>query len=275
MRPSSFSRGGGGFLNGVDATITGLDFVVNPIAYEIKQGARKGEDFQPVNLVASFRVDGASEDVSKRLLVGGIADFGGVSEDGSTLDIGGGRFSTKSEAGLFVDSLFSPTGGGEGFPEDRISEDATSLNLQPVLGTRVRLVTLDALDAKGNVKKHEGTNKEGKKQIYTDKNVVVETVYEVPKAGKAPSKAVAKTSAATKGKPAKAVDVAEEAGEALRAVLAAKGGVIAKPKLRMALLTALTGKSDNRDAIIAFLGKDENLDGVEGVEYDNDAISAV
>jgi hypothetical protein len=271
MRPSSFQRGGGGQLNDVDVTFQGYQFTIHDTGFEIKNGDRKGETFTPLNLVVDLLVDGATDPVSRRLLVGEATDYSGVSADGLTLELGDGKFSAKSEAGQFLDSLVEA-----GFDANEFDEDATTLNIEPVVGRRFRVVQVDVTDNKGVVKTHVGKNKEGKPVTYKDKSTRVSVVYPgvaVSAGKKAAGKAVAKTSAATKGKPAKAVDVSEEAAAALTEVVAAKGGVIPKAKLRMALLTALTGKTANRDAIIAYLGKDENLDGIEGVSYDSENIA--
>ena len=82
-RPSSFKKGGG-FLNEVDALITGMTFESGD-TYPIKKGPRKGEEFTPLSLTVSARVDGAEEDVSKRLLISDASRFGDVSADGTTL----------------------------------------------------------------------------------------------------------------------------------------------------------------------------------------------
>src|SRR3990167_4916255 len=115
-RPSSFKKGGG-FLSGVDATITGYEYFTGETV-QIKRGDRKGEDFTPLHLVPTFRVDGADEDVSQRLLIGDASNFGEVSEDGKTLFTPERQsFGRNSEAGIFVESLINPVEGGDGFPD--------------------------------------------------------------------------------------------------------------------------------------------------------------
>jgi hypothetical protein len=268
MRPSSFSRGGnGGVLNNADVTFTGYQFVQHTESYEIKKGDRKGESFTPLNLVVSLRVDGADADVTRRLLVGDAGSYEGISEDGLTLSLGEGKFSAKSEAGQFLDSLVEA-----GFDANEFDEDPSTLNIEPVVGRRFQTVQVDIVDDKGVAKTHVGKDKDGKPTTFRDKALRVAKVYDGV-ATKAAGKAVVKSGVKKAGKAAKPVDVSEEAAAALTEVVAAKGGVIPKAKLRMALLTALTGKTANRDAIIAYLGKDENLDTIEGVEYDADSIS--
>lgn len=269
MRPSSFRSGTGGFLSGVDSTLEGYQFVVGAPA-EIKKGDRKGEIFTPLSLVPSFLVDGAADPVSQRLLIGDAANYGEVSADGLTLTIGEGRINVSSEAAIFVNSLVEA-----GFPAENFDEDDTTWNIEPAIGTRLR--TEQVINVEKTKRQGMQVGKNGRS--YDRKDLTVSKVYAVPRPqppgkNKPVAGATGKTGAsAAKGKAAKAVDVAEEASEALRAVVAAKGGVIAKPKLRMALLTALTGKSANRDAIIAWAQKDENLDTVEGLEYDEESIS--
>ncbi len=264
MRPSSFQRGNGGVLNNADVTMQGYQFVAHTESYEIKNGNRKGESFTPLNLVVSLRVDGADADVTRRLLVGDAGSYAGISENGLTLNLGEGKFSAKSEAGQFLDSLVEA-----GFDANEFDEDATTLNIEPVVGRRFQTVQVDVVDEKGVAKTHVGKGQDGKPTTFRDKALRVVKVYD----GKAAPKKAAKPAAGKAGKAAKAVDVSGEAAEALKAVVEARGGIIPRAKLRMALLTALTGKSANRDAIIAYLGKEENLDGIEGVEYDADSIS--
>ena len=264
MRPSSFKRGGGGFLNNVDSTFVGYQFVVSEESYPIKKGERKGELFTPLSLVPSFLVDGASEPVTQRLLVGGADQFGAVSDDGLTLEVGDGRLGDEVVA--FIDSLVAA-----GFPNENFSDDPTTFNLEPVIGTRLR--TVQEVNAEKTQRQGKQVNKTTGKS-YDRKDLKVSKVYDVPAiapvaAKKVAGKGVAKTAAKAKSGGS---DIAVEAEAALRAVGAAKGGVIQKAKLRMALLTALTGKTPNRDAIIAYLGVDANLDSIAGVSHDADSI---
>ena len=259
MRPSSFVRGGGGQLNKVDVTLVGYSFVANTTGYEIKNGDKKGGMFTPLNLVISLLVDGAEEAVTRRLLVGEATDYAGVSADGLTLELGDGKFSAKSEAGQFIDSLVEA-----GFDANEFDEDPTTINLAPVVGRRFEVIQVDVLNKDGVKKTHVGKNAQVVDTVYTDKSTRASKVYPGVATKVAGSKSV---------KGSKVADVAVEAGKALLAVLASKDGVVLRAKLRMVVLTALTGKTENRDAIIAHLAKDENLTAIAGVSFDDEAIS--
>ena len=262
--PSSYKKSGGPF-NG-DVTITGYSFLVGN-SVEIKKGVRKGELFTPLSFVPTFRVDGADEDVSKRLLISDADVYGDVSEDGLTLSDPGEK-GLRGEAALFISSLCA-----NGFDESEFDEALDTINLEPIVGRRVRLEQVVNERKTADNGKEIWTGKDGKKHETDRKDLLVAEVYP----GEA-VKAVGQTSkvkAATKGKvgrPAKTPSVAEEAGKALVAVLSSKGGSIPNAKLRMALLTALTGKTENRDTIITYLQNVDNVNAVEGVETDGTTI---
>src|ERR1035437_5599071 len=142
-RPSSFKKGGG-FLNEVDALITGLTFESGD-TFQVKKGSRKGEDFTPLSLPVSARVDGAEGDGPKRLLMSDATRFGEVSADGTTLATPDGQtISAFSEAGIFINSLVNPVEGGDGFPESRLGEnDDPEITYRPVGGRGVRFIQQD------------------------------------------------------------------------------------------------------------------------------------
>lgn len=271
MRPTQFKRGGGGFLNGVEALITGYSFVVGETS-KIKKGDRKGQDFTPITLVPTFRLDGADEDVSQRLLVGGADNFEGVDEDGLNLNIGEGRIGASTEAAIFIESLCNPTGGGEGFPADRFDEDETIWNLEPMIGTRVRLV---------QITNAEKTKRQGPQvnattgKSYDRKDLKVESVLELPGVA---GKAKAAPKAAVKGaKAPKAADVTELAHDTVRAIMEANtdkdDNVLPLPfaKLKMKVFGTFGSahpQKDQRDAVLKYLGDSTNLVGIDGITYD-------
>ena len=265
-RPSSFKKGGG-FLNEVDALITGMTFESGD-TYPIKKGPRKGEEFTPLSLTVSARVDGAEEDVSKRLLISDATRFGEVSADGTTLATPDGQtISAFSEAGIFVNSLVNPIEGGDGFPESRLGEnDDPEITYQPVVGTRVRFIQQERMGKRAGTQ----TAKDGR--VWPLKDLVVAKVYDLPQAaGKSNGKAakpVGKTVA--KGK---TVDTDEVAVEALIRYAQASGGTIAKSKIRMKVLTdkAFSNDPEGRNTVATLLtGKnsDAYLGGLEGVMFD-------
>jgi hypothetical protein len=259
MRPTAFKRGGGGFLNGVDAVFTGYSFLTGETV-KIKNGARKGEDFTPLSLVPTFRVDGADADVSQRLLIGDADNYGPVSEDGLTLEMGDGAIGASSEAGIFIDSLVEG-----GFPVENFDEDETTLNLEPVIGTRLRLVqevNADKTKRQGK-QKNEKTGKE-----YDRRDLKVATVHEV---GAGPAKAAKGGKPAKGAKAPKAADVSELAAATLTDILAANDGSIATAKLKMKVFAAFGAKHpqrDQRDAVIAYLTDTDNFAALDGISYD-------
>src|ERR1035437_2339409 len=266
-RPSSFKKGGG-FLNEVDALITGMTFESGD-TYPIKKGPRKGEEFTPLSLTVSARVDGADEDVSKRLLISDATRFGEVSADGTTLATPDGQtISAFSEAGIFINSLVNPVEGGDGFPEARLAEDDTEITFAPIIGTRVRFVQQVRTGTRAKMDK----GKDGKE--WPARDLVVARVYDLPQAaGKSNGKA-AKPAGKTAAK-SKTVDTDAVAVEALLRYAQAAGGTIAKSKIRMKVLTdkAFSNDPEGRNTVATLLtGKnsDAYLGGLEGVMFDAD-----
>jgi len=273
MRSSNVKRGGG-FLNNVDATISAFDFEVGDTV-AIKKGERKGEDFTPLYLVPSFVQDSGGDAVSQRLLVGDAAQFGPVSDDGKTLDLGGSKISAYCDAWKFIESLITPLDGGDGFPDERFDEDETTWNLVPAEGTRVHLVQ----EVNPEKTKRQGKQKGKDGKEYDRKDLKVKSVLSVPEvvAKKIGVKPIAK------GKPGKAakaevVTVAEVAESTLRDILAAqKDNTIPKARLKMKVFAAFTAAHPNkgmRDEVIKYLQDDDNL-GFDGIEVSDDAITAV
>ena len=266
-RPSSFKKGGG-FLNEVDALITGLVFESGD-TYPIKKGPRKGEEFTPLSLTVSARVDGADEDVSKRLLISDATRFGDVSADGTTLATPDGQtISAFSEAGIFINSLVNPIEGGDGFPESRLGEDDDpEITYQPVVGTRVRFIQQERTGKRAGTQ----TAKDGR--VWPLKDLVVAKVYDLPQAaGKSNGKAAKPVGKTTKGK-IETVDTDELAVEALLRYVQQAGGSIAKSKIRMKVLTdkAFSNDPEGRNTVATLLtGKnsDAYLGGLEGVMFD-------
>src|ERR1035437_4188115 len=264
-RPSSFKKGGG-FLNEVDALITGLVFESGD-TYPIKKGPRKGEEFTPLSLTVMARVDGADEDVSKRLLISDASRFGDVSADGTTLATPDGQtISAFSEAGIFINSLVNPIEGGDGFPESRLGEDDDpEITYQPVVGTRVRFIQQERTGKRAGTQ----TAKDGR--VWPLKDLVVAKVYDLPQAaGKSNGKAAKPVAKAAKGK---AVDTDEVAVAALLRYAQAACGKIEKRHIRMKVLTdkAFSNDPEGRNTVATLLtGKnsDAYLSGLEGVMFD-------
>jgi hypothetical protein len=283
-RPSGYKKSGG-FLNGVDGTITAYRFTDDqpskdgPVAF--KAGKVKGTDgklkerFHTLYMELSARADGAKEDVTTHLFGGGYDDFT-VSEDGLTLtaieDGAPVTLGGNTDVARFVTSLVEA-----GFPETNFDEDETQINFEPMVGARVRFVQR---------RDEEATKKFGKRvdkrtgKSYDRQYLVVDQVYDlaqaetktngaaktIKKAAAAPAKAV---TPAKGTKPAKAAaeDVSELATQTLLDILGENDNSIQKIKLSTRILQRLM-KHPQRDDVRKWLFNDENLAGIEGVSYD-------
>lgn len=239
-RPSSFRKGGGGYLNGVEATLVGYAFLVGePV--EIKKGNRKGEMFTPLSLVPEFKEDGAEDAKSQRLLIGDATNFGEVSEDGLTLATPEGQqFPASSEAGVFLSSLCdSPM-----FPEDRFEDTNERINLEPMIGTRLKLVQ----ETNEEKTKRQGPQKGKDGKLYDRKDLKVAEVYSVAAGGKAPSKGKGKAAAQPD------VDIDSAADEVVAAIVEKAGGSLKKAQLS-AKLQVSKGKYPGYAGVWADLSK--------------------
>lgn len=270
METPGWLGGGGGYLNGVDATLVGYTFLVGETT-QIKKGERKGEDFTPLSLVPQFAVDGDDESKdepkTQRLLIGDAETIGSVEDDDQVLNLNEGqKIGKNTEAGIFLGSLCSG-----GFPAARFGEDPSVVDLRPAIGVRVRLVQEVNVEKTKRQGKQKGTN--GKE--YDRRDLKVQTVHEVPSEGKS-GKAAKPASSNKNGSAGKNkkkdeddVDIPELAGKTLRAILCAVKGddkEIAKSKLSMAVLKKLTN-DDNREAVREWLFEDDNLAEVKGISY--------
>jgi len=215
-RPSSYKKGGGGFLNNKDVTLVGVQIEVEHDV-RIKNGKRAGETWSPIKMALEFREDGASETVSTHLLIGDADrhDYGDISEDGLSLEDPKELGLRDSEAGGFVSSLCACAE----FPEDRFDDDPTSINLSPMIGTRMRVEQL--VDEKATKLQGKQKGKDGKD--YDRRRLVVAQVYSV----------VAVTGAAkgkSKGKQA-VIDVQAAADEVIALLVEKAGGSLKKAQL--------------------------------------------
>jgi hypothetical protein len=267
-RPSQF-RKGGGFLNNVDGVITGYEFSDETPA---KDGGREpfkpGKDpktgkarFHSLYCYLSARADGADEDVSTALFVGGADDWD-VSDDGHELipTKDGQQLGASSSFAKFLGSLCE-----SGFPETRLPEE--TFDFSPIIGTRVRFI--QRVDEDGTKRLGKRKGKDGKEYNRTD--LVVDQVYDLPEGDDAPVAAPAKggksTSVSGKGKAPKGEDLNALAQETLAAILAdAPGNTINKKNLATKVIMKLT-KHPKREDVRGIITSDEFLNNAEGVDY--------
>ena len=254
-----FKRGGG-YLNEVDVTIVGYQWTVGDEA-TIKKGSRKGETFTPLSLEPEFLVDGEDEPKTQRLLLGDANGYGEVTDDGAVLQTPDGQgIGERSEVGIFLQSLISG-----GFDGDLFGDDETAIDLRPMIGARVRLVQEVNVEKTKRQGKQQG--KDGKE--YDRRDLKVATFHGMAEAAPK-AKAGAKPAAgkdAPKGKKEPVVDIAELATATLLEILSEqKDNSIAKSKLSMAILKKLN-KDANREAVREWLFDDDNLEGIDGVDY--------
>ena len=279
-RPSSFK--GAGFLNNVDGTITGYVFTTSWNGKEedeetVRATKRKSDtdDFTPLYAVVSVRVDGGNEDVERTFFAGNADDFE-IVEEGHTLEpvTEGANISGNSDFGKLITSMCE-----NGFDEEELPED--KLNWESIINQRCRFVQVDVIGRDGKVKTRKN-KKDGK--TYNIQSPQVTRVYgSVPVVKRGAVKATATTPSATTKKSTngsgKALtskqtaepavnDIDKEAQTAVLAVVEANGGKLVKSRLRMKLLSALTGKTDNRDEIIKRAYDDQFLNQIPGLAYD-------
>jgi hypothetical protein len=276
-RPSSFKKGGG-FLDGVDLVIKDYQFTDEFNGEAFKPGKIKGADGKPMekphtlNVLLTVRVDGADEDTTTTLKAANNFDDWTVSEDGYTIEPADGSdqaLSAGTSFAKFITSLCEADARVEGLlPED-------SINYQGIIGIRARTVQR---------KDEERTKKYGQKvdkktgKGYDRKDLVVETVYELPGEGqpaaksKPAAKGGAKAAPATKTAKGKApaapeVSVEDLAKQTLIDIATENKGSIAKSKISMKVLLKL-GQHPQREDVRKLLFSDDFLAQEDGWGYD-------
>ncbi len=255
-RPSQF-RKGGGRLNGVDVTITGIEWTGDELVYtkgqsgfdrvEFTPGKVKGADgkikekFHTLNALVSFMVDGATEATVEPMFAGGADDFA-ISEDGTTIwdaayDTPEAAAEAAEDSANKVKELGANTKFANfitslceaGFPETNLPEDR--ICYEAVVGTRVKLIQREDPAMKGKKRIDKATKKE-----YAYTFTAVDDVLALPEA-EAPAAPVAK--AGTK----KAVAPAAKAPVAGKAKAPVAEVVDIDAETDLALSEALTAKS--------------------------------
>lgn len=250
-------RKGGGFLNNVDATITDYAFTNVSPGDERKQT-------KWVYFVPSFQQDGADDPVTQHMFLG-ATDRYEFSKDGKTLTMvegGDVTISEKAPAGLFLATLID-----KGFDESQI-EEGEELNLEPIIGQRVRVVQEVDEAATKKLGKRKG---KGGKGEYNRTNTVVAAVYEkTPEGGKSakgkPNGKGVTTKPNGKGKPQQD-DLTEEADAVLTDLLSENDGEVERGRLSL-MLTRMLMKNPNREALKKLIISEDYLRREEGWSYD-------
>ncbi len=267
-RPTSFKKGGG-FLDGVDVVFTGYTFTDEFAGEPFKPGKIKGLDGKlidkphTVNVLCSFRPDGATEDTPITLKMANDFDAYEVSEDGLTLTAADGgecNVNQNSSGPKFFASICVG-----GFDENELSDDPNSINFEPMIGTRMRLI--QRTDVERTKKYGMKKDKKNPGKEYERKDLVCDQVYpgeDTPapvKSAKTNGKPPVK---AATGKPAgksKGVDIDDLSQTALVEILQANKGEIAKNKLsQRTLLTPVLKGHPNREDVRKKLADDDYLD---------------
>lgn len=283
-RPETFRKGGGGFLNGTDGTITGYRFTDEFNGVEFEPGNKPGTKdpkFHSGYMEISVRVDGADEDVTQNLFFGGYEDYV-VSEDGLTLtteDEGECSIGQNTAVAKFIASLVDAN-----FPVDRLSDDPNSINFEPIVGTRVRFGQEAVMDKDGKPRMRVAKKGKFKGKSFPDTTTIIAQVYDLPgKAGKKGKKSdAAEPVKAGKGKTKPAAEEADEDGDEetpttlatafLIKVVTANKGKMPKGKVSMQLLKPENKlyKHPEREAIRKLLNSDKFLKTENGWSYDED-----
>ncbi len=251
---SKLFRTGGGFLNNVSGTITGV---------RIFSEASKS-DFVKLMVQLSIRQDGASEDVQPWPFFAGSAE-GLTLNDGPrfTSDQGDDyRMGGKTDWSAFLLPILELS------PE--LEERLTPTDYSGLIGTRHLFVQETDVEKTKQFGKQKGAD--GKE--YDRKNLRVKSVYDLPVAAVKANGAVVKGGNKGGGKTAALKTVADVSGlaaETVQSILADNDGTLAFPKLKMKVFGAFGAKHpqrDQRDAVLAYLGDSTNLVGLDGIEFD-------
>ncbi len=267
-RTSTFRKaGGGGFLNNVDATITGYEFT-NVFPYASKNPKAKKSDFNSLYFILSALVDGADAPVTTTLWAGSADDFD-ISADGQTLTplVDGFELGDGTPLSKLIASY-------ESFGEGALSDDEEVINYSPIVGQRVRFVQqpLSAEEIASLKRRGKPTtvpDKKDPKKSWPIKELVVAAVYGPGAVTAAKAGKPAVSGKGSKSVASAAVNLAEEATIALIGYLKENGGSIQKAKVRMKVLTDAGFKAtpDFAKEVATFLTNDENLKALEGIAY--------
>lgn len=269
MAKSRFKAPGGGFLNSVDGVIKGYEFTTtHPFA---KEGQKSKSDFLSLFQVLTIRVDGSTTDVTFPLWGGDASNFE-ISDDGLTLTpiedgyvLGGGTDLAK-----FIQSYDAVSEDGAS------SDDETVVNYEPIIGQRVRFVQVpysaeELASLKRRGKPTTRKDKKDPKKEWPLQWLQVETVYgPAPVVATGKGKAAPAKSGKANGKAAAGPTVDDLAIATLIDIVKGNGGSIAKSKLSMRVLKALTG-NPQQNAVRTLVNTDDFLNTEAGWSYNESA----
>ena len=221
----SAKSGGGGFLNGVEAVILGYQFT-----NEFPSENAKTDDTKKLYMVLTVQEAGAEES-QDTTLNGGGGEFFEISADGHVLtSVDSGRAPKLWEASAIYKFVSSIVDAEPRF-DDRLPDPNVSLtiDLRPIIGTRVRLeqvVVTDAKTGKALTRKVKAGKHAGKEFKVTNLQVV--KVLELPAEGKKPATAAKKAATGASkplaAAPAPSADLADTVDEFITNLLAAAEG---------------------------------------------------
>jgi hypothetical protein len=262
---AKFKAPGGGFLNNVDGVIQGYQFTTT-FPFKSKNPKKKSDsDFLSLFYILKARVDGAEADVTTTLWGGDASNFE-ISDDGLTLTPieSGVVLSGGTPLSRFIQSYDAADETGAS------SDDEDVINFEPMIGQRVRFIQVPytADELKGLERRGQPTYRQDKndpKKKWPLQWLQVETVYgpaEVKTAGKGAVKAKAKSN----GKAVASPSVDDLAISTLLDIVRGNGGSIAKSKLSMRVLKALTG-NPQQNAVRTLVNTDEFLNQNAGWDF--------
>ncbi len=254
-RPSSFKQGGGGSFNNVDGKITDYEFSTT---HPFSDSASNDYIYARVDAL----IDGADEDQPTAFFVGNAADWE-IEDDGKTLRPVDANTSLQQSASFakFLTSLCVTA--EPAFPESALSEEV--VNIEPVLGSRVRFIQVADVDAQGKTKMRKATKGKFKGKEFPQTHTEVSKVYELPKAAGKSAKG------STKGKAVEPEADEDELNtlttETLVGILAkAKDNTILKKKLPVQIMN-IVGKHPQREDVRKLMTSDEFLGTEAGWSY--------
>jgi hypothetical protein len=251
---------GGGRLNNVDGTITGYEFTTRPA------GGKPKDTSKWVYLVVSIKQDGVKDEITQHFFIGAEEEFE-ISKDGQSIVAGEDNIVLGASSGAFMQSVLDA-----GFPVDELpdTENGEDLELSNIVDKRFRFTQVpdDARTKKEGGPRKVKDKKTGKMREYPWTLTVVSAYYE---ADEKPSKSNGKAAGKSAGK-SKAVEMDEECGDVLKAVLAeADDNELPYKKLSVALTRKfLKIKVENdKDAMKDRILDEEFLGTEDGWEYDS------